>query len=149
MGEAVIVSGVRTAIGNFGGSLQDVPATELGAITIKGALKKAGLKPVAKSESIENAPDAIKGDGVIELEKKHADWDNSLKEVEIDEVIMGNVVQAGQGQNVARQAMIYAGLPKEINAFTVNKVCASGMKSVALAAQAIKAGDAEVIVAGG
>ena len=149
MGEAVIVSGVRTAIGNFGGSLQDVPATELGAITIKGALKKAGLKPVPKPESINNAPDAIKADGVIELEKKYADWDDSLKDVEIDEVIMGNVVQAGQGQNVARQAMIYAGLPKEINAFTVNKVCASGIKSVALAAQAIKAGDADVIVAGG
>jgi len=72
-----------------------------------------------------------------------------LKEVGVDEVIMGNVLQAGQGQNTARQAAIYAGIPKEVNAYTVNKICASGMKSVALAAQAIKAGDAEVIVAGG
>jgi acetyl-CoA C-acetyltransferase len=62
---------------------------------------------------------------------------------------MGNVIQGGQGQNVARQASIYAGVPKEINAYTVNKVCASGMKAVALAAQAIKASDAEVIIAGG
>ena len=62
---------------------------------------------------------------------------------------MGNVLQAGQGQNTARQAMIYAGIPKEVNAFTVNKICASGMKAVALAAQAIKAGDAEIIIAGG
>ncbi len=67
----------------------------------------------------------------------------------MDEVIMGNVLQAGQGQNPARQAAIYAGVPKEVNAFTVNKICASGMKAVALAAQAIKAGDAEVVIAGG
>jgi acetyl-CoA C-acetyltransferase len=86
---------------------------------------------------------------MIELEKKYYDWDASLKEVAIDEVIMGNVIQAGQGQNVARQASIYAGVPKEVNAYTVNKICASGMKAVALAAQAIKAGDAEVIIAGG
>jgi len=95
------------------------------------------------------APEKFKGDDLIELEKKYADWDKSLKEVRIDEVIMGNVLQAGQGQNTARQAAIYAGIPKEVNAYTVNKICASGMKSVALAAQAIKAGDAEVIVAGG
>ncbi len=68
---------------------------------------------------------------------------------EIDEVIMGNVVSAGLGQNIARQSSIYAGLPYEIGAFTINKVCASSLKSVILAAQAIKAGDAEVIVAGG
>ncbi len=149
MAEAVIVSGARTAIGNFGGSLQDVPATELGSITIKSALKKAGLKPVVDSEILGYAPESLKNEGVIELEKKYADWDDSLKEVAVDEVIMGNVVQAGQGQNVARQASIYAGIPKEVNAYTVNKVCASGMKSVALAAQSIKAGDAEVIIAGG
>ncbi|MBN2240215.1 MAG: acetyl-CoA C-acetyltransferase [Dehalococcoidales bacterium] len=149
MKEAVIVSGVRTAIGNFGGSLQDVPATQLGAIVISNAMKKAGLKPVVSPDILDMAPEAIKADGVIELEKKYADWDDSLNEVAVDEVIMGNVVQAGQGQNPARQAMIYAGVPKEINAYTVNKVCASGMKSVALAAQAIKAGDAEVIIAGG
>jgi len=146
MGEAVIVSGVRTAIGNYGGALQDVPAATLGSIVIKGAMKKAGLKPVGDASY---APDALKDQGHIELEKKYADWDDSLQEVAVDEVIMGNVIQAGQGQNPARQASIYAGVPKEVNAYTVNKICASGMKAVALAAQAIKAGDAEVIIAGG
>jgi len=149
MNEAVIVSGVRTAIGNFGGALQDVPAVRLGSIAIKGALKKAGLKPRVSAEVMDCGPEALKGQGAIDLEKKNADWDASLKDVNIDEVIMGNVLQAGQGQNPARQASIYAGVPKEVNAFTVNKICASGMKSVALAAQSIKAGDAEVVVAGG
>jgi len=146
MNEVVIVSGVRTAIGNYGGALQDVPAVKLGSVVIQGALKKAGLKPKGDTSF---APQALKGEGLIDLEKKHAQWDGSLKEVMIDEVIMGNVLQAGQGQNPARQAAIYAGVPKEVNAFTVNKICASGMKAVALAAQAIKAGDAEIIVAGG
>jgi len=149
MKEAVIVSGVRTAIGNYGGSLQDVSAVKLGSIVIQGALKQAGLRPKVADEVLGYAPEALKSEGVIELEKKYADWDDSLKEVALDEVIMGNVIQGGQGQNIARQASIYAGIPKEINAYTVNKVCASGMKSVALAAQAIKAGDADVIVAGG
>jgi len=146
MTEAVIVSGVRTAIGNYGGALQDVPAVKLGSIVIKEALKKAGLKPKGDATY---APESLKNEGVIELEKKYADWDDGAKEVVVDEVIMGNVIQAGQGQNVARQASIYAGVAKEINAFTVNKVCASGMKAVALAAQSIKAGDAEIVVAGG
>jgi acetyl-CoA C-acetyltransferase len=146
MSEVVIVSGVRTAIGNYGGALQDLPAVKLGSIVIHEALKKAGLKPKGDASY---APQALKGEGLIELEKKYAQWDGSLQEVMIDEVIMGNVLQAGQGQNPARQAAIYAGVPKEVNAFTVNKICASGMKAVALAAQAIKAGDAEVIVAGG
>ena len=146
MSEAVIVSGVRTAIGNYGGALQDVPAVKLGSIVIKEALKRAGLKPKGDTSY---APEALNDVGLIELEKKNADWDDSLQEVAIDEVIMGNVIQAGQGQNPGRQASIYAGVPKEVNAYTVNKVCASGMKAVALAAQAIKAGDAEVMVAGG
>jgi acetyl-CoA C-acetyltransferase len=146
MGEVVIVSGVRTAIGNYGGALQDVPAVRLGSIVIQGALRKAGLRPKGDASY---APESLKGEGLVELEKKYYDWEDSLQEVEIDEVIMGNVVQAGQGQNPARQAAIYAGVPKEVNAFTVNKICASGMKAVALAAQAIQAGDAEVIVAGG
>ena len=146
MSEAVIVSGVRTAIGNYGGALQDVVASKLGSIVIQGALTKAGLKPAGDASY---APDALKDQGQIELEKKYDSWDASLREVEIDEVIMGNVVQAGQGQNPARQSAIYAGVPKEVNAYTVNKICASGMKAVALAAQAIKAGDARVIVAGG
>ena len=73
----------------------------------------------------------------------------SLKEVQVDEVVMGCVLQGGQGQNVARQAMIYAGVPKETNAYTVNIVCGSGLKAIILAAQAIQCGDAEVVVAGG
>jgi len=149
MAEAVIVSGVRTAIGNFGGSLQDVPAARLGAIAIKGALKKIGLKPNVDPKVLEYAPTMLRNEGVIELEKKYADWDATAKDVNIDEVIMGNVLQAGQGQNPARQASIFGGIPKETNAYTVNKVCASGMKAVALAAQSIRAGDAEVIIAGG
>ncbi len=147
MTEAVIVSGVRTAIGNYGGALRDTPVAKLGSIVIKEALQRAGLRP--KRDPEEYAPEVFKGEGLIELEKKYFSWDNSLKEVRIDEVIMGNVLQAGQGQNTARQAMIYAGIPKETTAMTVNKICASGMKAVALAAQAIKAGDGEVIVAGG
>ena len=146
MSEAVIVSGVRTAIGNYGGSLQNVAAAQLGSIVIQGALKKAGLKPKGDTRY---APESLKDAGVIELEKKYSKWDDSLQEVLVDEVIIGNVVQAGQGQNPARQAAIYAGVPKEVNAFTVNKICASGMKAAALAAQAIIAGDAEVIIAGG
>jgi acetyl-CoA C-acetyltransferase len=146
MNEAVIVSGVRTAIGNNGGALQDVPAVKLGAICIQSAMKKAGLRPKGDTTF---APEALKNQGLIELEKKYATWDKSAQEVVVDEVIMGNVLQAGQGQNPARQAAIYGGIPKETNAFTVNKICASGMKAVALAAQSIKAGEAEVVIAGG
>jgi len=149
MAEVVIVSGVRTAIGNYGGALRDTPVVKLGSIVIREALRRAGLRPKRDAEVLGYAPEVFKGDGPIELEKKYTDWDSSLKEVRIDEVIMGNVLQAGQGQNTARQAAIYAGIPKEVNAYTVNKICASGMKAVALAAQAIKAGDAEIIVAGG
>lgn len=149
MVEAVIVSGVRTGIGNYGGALKDIPAAKLGSIVIREALKRANLRPVRSASEDGNAPELFQGVGPIPLESKFADWDSSLGEVTLDEVIMGNVLQAGQGQNPARQAMMYAGVPKETNAFTVNKICGSGMKSVALAAQAIKAGDAEVIVAGG
>jgi acetyl-CoA C-acetyltransferase len=149
MADVVIVSGVRTAIGNYGGALRDIPVVKLGSIVIKEALKRAGLRPKRDPEVLSYAPEVFKGEGLTELEKKHQDWDGSLKEVRIDEVIMGNVLQAGQGQNTARQATIYAGIPKETNAYTINKICASGMKAVALAAQAIKAGDAETIVAGG
>jgi len=149
MSEVVIVSGVRTAIANYGGALKSTPVVKLGSIVIREALKRVGLRPKVDAGVLRLAPESLKGEGLIELEKKYADWDKSLKEVGVDEVIMGNVLQAGQGQNTARQAAIYAGIPKEINAYTVNKICASGMKSVALAAQAIKAGDAEVIVAGG
>lgn len=149
MADVVIVSGVRTAIGNYGGALRDTPVVKLGSIVMKETLKRAGLRPKRDPEVMSYAPEVLKGEGLTPLEKKYADWDNSLKEVRIDEVIMGNVLQAGQGQNTARQAMIYSGIPKEVNAYTVNKICASGMKAVTLAAQAIKAGDAEIIVAGG
>ena len=114
MREVVIASAVRTAIGTFGGALKDVPAADLGAIVIKEAVNRAGIKP--------------------EL---------------VEEVVMGNVIQAAQGQNVARQAAVKAGLPVEVPAMTINKVCGSGLRCVALAAQMIKAGDCDVVVAGG
>ena len=149
MTEAVIVSGVRTAIGNYGGALRDVPVVKLGSLVIKEALKRAGLRPKQDPEVLNYAPEVLKDIGLIELEKKYYDWDDALKEVRIDEVLMGNVVQAGQGQNTARQASIYAGIPKEVVVTTINKVCGSGIKSIALAAQSVKVGDAEVIIAGG
>jgi len=149
MSEAVIVSGVRTAIGNYGATLQDTPAVKLGAVTIKEVLKRARLRPRRAPEMLEYAPELFKDAGLTELESKYYDWDSSLVEVDIDEVIIGNVLQAGQGQNPARQAAIYAGIPKEVNAYTINKVCGSGLKAVALAAQSIKVGEAEVVIAGG
>jgi acetyl-CoA C-acetyltransferase len=149
MREAVIVSVSRTAIGNFGGALQDIPAPRLQATAIKGALKKVGVRPGRSAALDSLEPKAFQGLGEIDLEKKYNDWDKSLKEIDIDEVIIGNVLQGGQGQNPGRQAQIMSGIPKEVNSFTVNKVCASSMKAVALAAQSIKAGDADVIVAGG
>jgi acetyl-CoA C-acetyltransferase len=112
--EVVIISAVRTALGNFNGSLKNVAAPELGAAVIKGALEQAGVKPE-----------------------------------QVDEVIMGNVLQAGLGQNPARQAAIQAGIPESVSAMTINKVCGSGLKAVHLATQAILAGDADIVVAGG
>ncbi|MDP5082278.1 MAG: acetyl-CoA C-acyltransferase, partial [Winogradskyella sp.] len=112
--DVVIVSAVRTPIGSFLGSLSTVPAPQLGAVAIKGALDRINLNP--------------------EL---------------VDEVLMGNVVQAGTGQAPARQAAIYAGIPDTVPCTTINKVCASGMKAVMLAAQAIQLGDANIVVAGG
>jgi acetyl-CoA C-acetyltransferase len=149
MREVVIVSAARTAVGTFGASLKDVSAIRLGAIAIGEAIKKAGLKPIVKKDLLDVAPDAFKAAGMTELEKAHYKWNESAEGVQVDEVIMGNVLQAGQGQNPARQAMIHAGVPKETNAFTVSKVCASGMKAIALGAQSIMVGDAEVVVAGG
>jgi len=149
MSEVVIVSGVRTAIGNYGGSLKDVPAIKLGSTVIREALKKAGLKAVADEITKGYGAKALAKDELIALEKEYSKWDENAIPVNIDAVIIGNVVQAGQGQNPARQASIYAGVPKESPAFTINKVCASGMKAVVLAAQSIKTGDAEVVVAGG
>lgn len=114
MREVVIVSAVRTAIGRFMGTLSNTPATELGAIVIREAIERAGIKAE-----------------------------------QVDEVIMGNVLQAGLGQGPARQAAIQAGIPVEVTSMTINKLCGSGLKAVHLAAQAIQTGDAEIIVAGG
>ena len=114
MPEAVIVSACRTPIGRFQGKLASFRAPELGAIAIKEAVSRAGIKPE-----------------------------------DVEEVIFGTVLQAGLGQNPARQAAIAAGIPVAVGSMTINKVCGSGLKSVALAAQAIRAGDAHVIVAGG
>jgi len=147
--EVVVVSGARTAIGAFGGSLKTITVVELGAAVIKEALKRARLRPESGRQLLDNGPDALKSDGVIELEKKHYEYDSSLQPVQVDEVIMGNVLQGGQGQNTARQACIYAGVPKETPAFTVNKVCASGLKAITLGAEAIMLGEADVVVAGG
>lgn len=114
MRQAVIVSAVRTPVGNFSGGLAQIPAVDLGAIVLQEAIKRAGI-------------------GVEQ----------------VDEVIMGNVLSAGLGQNPARQASIKAGIPDKVPAWTVNKVCGSGLKAVVCAAQAILAGDAEIILAGG
>jgi acetyl-CoA C-acetyltransferase len=149
MKEAVIVSGARTAVGTFGSAFKTVPAIQLGSIVIKAALKRAELRPVVSDLMKEIAPDKLKDQGQVELEKSAGSWDAGAAPVTVDEVIMGNVLQAGQGQNPARQAMIRAGIPKESPAFTINKVCASGLKSIALGASAIMTGQAEVVVAGG
>lgn len=114
MKDVFIVSATRTPTGKFLGALKSFKATDLGAIVVREAMSRAGLKP---------------GD--------------------VDEVIMGNVVSAGLGQNPARQAALGAGLPPAVAALTINKVCGSGLKAVMLARQAIVAGDAEVVVAGG
>ena len=109
-----IVSAVRTPMGSFQGALSNVPATQLGAVAIKGALSAGSIDPNV-----------------------------------VDEVFMGHVLQAGAGQAPARQAAMGAGLGQNVPCTTVNKVCSSGMKAIALAAQAIQAGDAHVMVAGG
>jgi len=149
MKEVVIVSGSRTAIGAFGGSLKTVPVVELGSIVMKDVLKKVSLKPAVSDEMKEIAPNALKNQGMIDIEKQAYDWDNNAAPVVVDEVIMGNVLQAAQGQNTARQAMIRAGFPKETPAMTINKICGSGLKAIALGATAIMAGQAEVVLAGG
>jgi acetyl-CoA C-acetyltransferase len=114
MREVVIVSAVRTAIGSFMGALSNTPAIDLGAVVIKEALYRAG----------------IKGE-------------------QLDEVIMGNVLQAGLGQGPARQAAIKAGVPIEVPSLSINKLCGSSLKAVHLATHAIQAGEADIIVVGG
>jgi acetyl-CoA C-acetyltransferase len=129
--------------------LKSVPVVDLGALVMKDVLKRAGLRPVVDEELAGFGPDSLKDQGRIELEAKGYDYDEALTPVCIDEVIMGNVLQAGQGQNTARQAMIKAGLPRQTTAYTVNKICGSGLKAIALGAQAIMVGDADVVLAGG
>ncbi len=149
MKEVVVVSAARTAIGTFGSSLKDLSPVSLGSVVIKEALRRAGLRPKYGNDLLDYGPEALKGNGMIELEKKHYDWDSSLHAVFIDEVIMGNVLQGGQGQNLARQVAIYAGIPKETPAFTVNKICGSGLKAITLGAEAIMLGEADIVIAGG
>ena len=112
--EIVIAGACRTALGKFGGSLTNTPAVELGAIVIKEAIRRAGIKPE-----------------------------------DVDEVLMGNVLQAGLGQSPARQAAVKAGIPVEVPALTINNVCGSGLKVVNMAAAMIEAGEADVMVVGG
>src|SRR3954468_20272236 len=112
--DVVIIAGCRPPVGKFQGSLSDLGATQLGAIVVREAVKRASLDPKL-----------------------------------VDECIMGNVVSAGLGQNPARQAAIFGGLPPEVGAMTVNKVCGSGLKAVALGAQAIQTENSSIVVAGG
>lgn len=114
MKEAVIVSAVRTPLGNFNGSLAAIGATDLGAVVIEEAVKRA-----------------------------------RIQKADVNEVIMGQVLPCGYGQNPAKQAAVKAGMPWEAEAITVNKVCGSALKAVMLAAQAVQLGDADVVVAGG
>lgn len=149
MGDVVIVSGARTAVGEFGGSLKGVSVVELGRLVIKEAIVRAGLRPDINDFVKSCRPDIFGDFDMTESQKKYYDYDESLTPVYFDEVIMGNVLTAGVGQNPPRQSSIYAGLPEETNVITVQKVCASGMKSITLASQIIQAGDADIIVAGG
>jgi acetyl-CoA C-acetyltransferase len=149
MKKVVIIGGARTAVGAFGGSLQSTPVAELGAIAMTACLVKSGVRPETGEECSSFAPDLIRDPDRLPLEQQYYDYDQSLQSVQIDQVFMGNVLGAGQGQNVARQAMIRAGIPKETSATTINKLCASGMEAIALASQAIRCGNAEIVVAGG
>ncbi|MGD8519967.1 MAG: beta-ketoacyl synthase N-terminal-like domain-containing protein, partial [Desulfobacterales bacterium] len=149
MKEAVIVSGSRTAIGAFGGGLKDKSVVELGSMVMKDVLKKVNLKPVASSTMLEIGPDKLKDQGLTELEQKSYDWGDDATRVAIDEVIMGNVLQAALGQNPGRQSLIGGGIPKETPACTINKVCGSGLKAIAMGAAAIMTGQADVVLAGG
>jgi len=149
MKEVVVVSGSRTAIGNFGGALKTVSAIDLGSLAIKDALVRANVRPVPSNEMKADGPDTLKDQGLADPEKESYVWDDTAMPLTIDEVIMGNVLQAGLGQNTARQSTVRAGIPKETPALTINKVCGSGLKAIALGAASIMSGQAEVIVAGG
>lgn len=149
MQEVVIVSGARTAVGSFGGMYKNVPAVDLGASAIRSAMEKAGLKPVTSPEMQAAAPDQLKDQGLVDVEKAAGPWSDDAQPITVDEVIMGHVLTAGLGQNPARQSMIKAGICKETPAFSLNKVCSSGLKAIALGAQSIMTGQADVVIAGG
>ena len=149
MKKVVIVSGCRTAVGSFGGVLKDVPVVDLGAAVLRETLNRVGLKPAREADFSETVPQKLAGQETLELEKQFCVWNENSVGVEIDEVIMGNVLQSGQGQNPARQAMVRAGICKETPAFSINKVCGSGLKAIALGAQSIMTGQADVVLAGG
>jgi acetyl-CoA C-acetyltransferase len=149
MKEVVIIEGRRTAIGSYGGSLQQVPVVELGAAVLRETLVGAGLRPQAAEDCSRFAPDRLRDQGRLALEQNYYRYDKAMLPIMVDQVLMGNVLAAGQGQNTARQAAIMAGIAKETPATTVNKLCASGMEAVALAAQAIRCGDADIVLAGG
>ena len=114
MRDVYVVNCCRTAVGSFGGSLKDTPAADLGAVVVKEALNRAGVKPE-----------------------------------QVDELMFGCVLTAAQGQNVARQVGVKAGLPYSVPAYTVGMVCGSGMKSVIEGARAIQCGDADLVMCGG
>ncbi len=143
MADAVVIDAMRTPVGRFGGVFKGFPVQKLGSLVIKGLLKKLELNPVSRNENYISNLNVDK----IELEETYHDYTGI--EIEIDEVVMGNVLQAALGQNPARQASIYAGVPKETPATTINKVCGSGLKALALAASSIKGEDYNVVVAGG
>jgi len=149
MKKVVIVSGCRTAVGSFGGVLKDVPVVDMGAAVLRETLRRVGLKPARGVDFPETVPQKLAGQGELELETRYAHWDSGFQDIAIDEVVMGNVLQAGQGQNPARQAMVRAGICKETPAFSINKVCGSGLKAIALGAQAIMTGQADTVLAGG
>src|SRR5213083_3124451 len=112
--QPVIISALWMPVGKFIGTLKNFKATDLGAIVVREAVQRAGVKPE-----------------------------------EVDEVIMGCVIQVGLGQNPARQAALHGGLPNTVSAVTVNKVCGSGLKAIMMAAQGVQLGDTEIVVAGG
>lgn len=149
MKDVVIISGSRTPIGAYGGTLKTIPVADLGALVIRDSLEKVGLRPVADKTYANFSPNALSSGQPIELEQQYSNYSDAFQPVHVDEIILGNVLSAGLGQNVARQAMIRAGVPKETTASSVNKSCASGMEAVALASQVIACGNAEIVIAGG
>ncbi len=149
MNEAVIVSAVRSPQGKFGGVFKELESVDLGSAVIKGLFEKIEARPSVSDDRKLCRPSKFKNVDNAPVEEEYCDWDMDCQSLSIDEVIMGNVLQGGQGQNPGRQASIMAGMPREVPAYTVNKVCASGMKAITLAAEKIENGRADAVVAGG